>query len=97
MCIAPFRQRLGHAGKSRAHWRAARALRIEPHRKLHLALQNAASTIIVDTQARQLYLVLQGGKAMRWVPRVGDVVVRADGSLDIVERGRAQEETSCQG
>jgi lipoprotein-anchoring transpeptidase ErfK/SrfK len=40
-------------------------------------------TIIVDTQARQLYLVLQGGKAMRWGCAVGKDGFRWAGLADI--------------
>jgi lipoprotein-anchoring transpeptidase ErfK/SrfK len=40
-------------------------------------------TIIVNTQARQLYLVLQGGKAMRWGCAVGKDGFRWAGLADI--------------
>ena len=40
-------------------------------------------TIIVDTQARQLYLVLQGGKAMRWGCAVGRDGFRWAGLADV--------------
>jgi lipoprotein-anchoring transpeptidase ErfK/SrfK len=40
-------------------------------------------TIIVDTQARQLYLVLQGGKAMRWGCAVGKDGFRWAGLADV--------------
>ena len=40
-------------------------------------------TIIVDTSARQLYLVLQGGKAMRWGCAVGKDGFRWAGLADI--------------
>jgi len=40
-------------------------------------------TIIVDTQARQLYLVLQGGKALRWGCAVGKDGFRWAGLADI--------------
>lgn len=40
-------------------------------------------TIIVDTPARQLYLVLQGGKAMRWGCAVGKDGFRWAGLADI--------------
>jgi lipoprotein-anchoring transpeptidase ErfK/SrfK len=40
-------------------------------------------TIIVDTQARQLYLVLQGGKAIRWGCAVGRDGFRWAGLADV--------------
>lgn len=40
-------------------------------------------TIIVDTPARQLYLVLQGGKAMRWGCAVGKDGFRWAGLADV--------------
>ena len=43
-------------------------------------------TIIVDTQARQLYLVLQGGKAMRWGCAVGKDGFRWAGLADVARK-----------
>jgi lipoprotein-anchoring transpeptidase ErfK/SrfK len=40
-------------------------------------------TVIVDTPARQLYLVLQGGKAMRWGCAVGKDGFRWAGLADV--------------
>jgi lipoprotein-anchoring transpeptidase ErfK/SrfK len=43
-------------------------------------------TIIVNTQARQLYLVLQGGKAMRWGCAVGKDGFRWAGLADVARK-----------
>jgi lipoprotein-anchoring transpeptidase ErfK/SrfK len=43
-------------------------------------------TIIVDTQARHLYLVLQGGKAMRWGCAVGKDGFRWAGLADVARK-----------
>ena len=43
-------------------------------------------TIIVDTSARQLYLVLEGGKAMRWGCAVGKDGFRWAGLADVARK-----------
>lgn len=54
----------------------------ERNENMHAWIKHARIELVAWRKVK----LARGGKAMRWKPRIGDVVLREDGELEIVER-----------